>query len=660
MSTKNTKKPHTSRSASDSFSNEGMSRSSKKRQSKSGFQLDRKKALLYAGIILLIGFLLYARAIGFNYVYNDDNLFILDEPYKTLNSDISNIPKTFTQGLTGGGQYYRPLLSISWIIDAQFAGDDAKDPAFYHFSNIMFHVIGSVLMFIALLKLRYDYLLSLLFGLLFVVHPILTPSACWISGRNDSILAVFVLLSFISLINFKDSHSSMKWLWYFLCILFFAMSIFTKEVGAFFFAVGAFYLYSRDKKSFLNNENIAVALGWTFVSIVWYVMRHEALKGNPSPETIGLEAFVENYPTFFAMLGKMILPIKMAPLSSYEAISVITGVVFVIASGALFFISKELNKQKALLGVIIYVSFVTLPLFVRLPGAADYFDYVEHRAFLPLFGIFILIIEAVKSFKVDMKSKVFIGVFAGIILLFGIRTVIYQSAFDNRFNYWRNIMNVYPHKGRAYFDYAKAYMEIDSLDKAEQLYFEGLQLSPGYKGFYIDLSYLYSKRRDYEKAERMARKALELDPRDANANLNLGQALSAMGKYKESIPHYLAALPKNANKPEMYISLGLSYFRINEFDKAINEYSKALQINPNYALGYSNLASAYFSKREFDKAHSAWMKSMQLDPKLDANYNNLIIYYTTVENNHNAAKQILQKAGQEGIAIPQGIINMIK
>lgn len=658
MSAKNVKKTQSGKS--NVVAAAPSKKISKKQHSKESFHLDMKKTLIYGGIILLVGFLLYVRAIGFDYVYNDDNLFILDEPYYSLNHDIGNIPKTFSHGLTSGGQYYRPLLSISWIIDAQFASNEAKDPAFYHFSNIIFHLIGSLLVFIALLKLRYDHLTALLFGILFVVHPILTPSACWISGRNDSILAVFVLLAFISLINFKDSKTSAKWLWCFLSFLFYAMSVFTKEVGAFFIVVAAAYLYFKDKKKLFEGENVALAAGLFIVTLIWYFMRSEALKNNPSPETIGFEAFIENYPTFFAMLGKMVLPIKMAPLSSYEWMSVLTGVLFVVGTGLLFYLSKTLDKNRAWLGIIIYLSFVTLPLFVRLPGAADYFDYVEHRAFLPLFGIFILIIEAVKSFKVDLKSKVFVGIIAGIILIFGIRTIIYQSAFENRFNYWRNIMNVYPQKGRAYFDYAKAFMEMDSLDKAEQLYFQGLQLSPGYKGFWIDLSYLYSKKHDYVKAEKMARKALLLDPRDGNANLNLGQALASMGRYQEAIPYYLAAVPKNANKPEMYISLGMAYFRTNQFDKAINEYKKSLQLNPNYALGFSNLASGYYSIRDYENAKQAWLRSIQLDPKLDANYNNMIIYYTTVENNPNAAKQIVQQAQQNGVVIPQSIINMIK
>ncbi len=657
MSAKNVKKDSRGR---QNRGDTKSKRQTKRTALKTKYRVDRKKTMLYSGIILIVGFLLYARAIGFDYVYNDDNLFILDEPYKSLNADIGNIPKTFTQGLTSGGQYYRPLLSISWIIDAQFAADNATDPSFYHFSNIMFHVIGSLLMFIALIKLRYDYILSLLFGLLFVVHPILTPSACWISGRNDSILAIFVLLAFISLINYKDSASSYKWIWYLLNLLFFAASIFTKEVGVFFVLVAAAYLYFRNKKKFFESENIALAAGWIIIAFIWYFMRHEALKNNPSPETIGFEAFIENYPTFFAMLGKMILPIKMAPLSSYEWMSVTAGVLFALGTGALFYFSKTLDRKKALLGITIYVGFIVLPLFVRLPGAKDYFDYVEHRAFLPMFGIFILIIEAVKSFKVDFKSKAFIGIMAAIILIFGIRTVVYQNAFQNRFNYWRNIRDVYPHKGRAYFDLAKAYMEIDSLKKAEELYFTGVRISPSYKGFYIDLSYLYSKTQQYKKSAKMARKALELDPNDGNANLNMGQALAAMNKYGEAIPYYQKALPKNANKPEMYISLGLAYFHTGQLDKAISEYHRAVQVKPNYALGYSNLASAYYQKKEYEKARDMWMRSIQIDPKLDASYNNLVIYYMQVENNPEKARQIVQTAKQNGVRISKGVINMIR
>ena len=139
---------------------------------------------VYAGIIAAVCVLLYARAVGFNYTYADDDWLIKDN--LSYNSDLSNITHSFTRIL--GSSYYRPVLVITFILEAQIAGDKIL---FYHITNLLLHLGGSLLVFFVLRKMGYKNLMSLFFGIFFAVHPILTPAAVWISGRNDYLLTVF-------------------------------------------------------------------------------------------------------------------------------------------------------------------------------------------------------------------------------------------------------------------------------------------------------------------------------------------------------------------------------------------------------------------------------------------------------------------------------------
>ena len=618
---------------------------------------DTKTIILYAVIIGLFAFLLYVRAVSFNYVYNDDNLFILDEPYRTFHSHLSNIGRAFTQGLTSGGSYYRPILSISWIIDSQIGG---TKPLIYHLSNVIYHVIGSIMVFWALYKLNYSKMFSLIFGLLFAAHPILTPAACWISGRNDSLLAIFGLLSVISFKSYLEASEKRKWLKYFLHLLAFALTVYTKEVGVFFMFVGAAYIYIYHKNKLLSGKNITLYIGWFVVALIWFIMRQKALAHNPSPETIGMEAFVANYPSFIAVLGKMLIPLKMVALSSYESLSITAGIIVIIGLIIVMIFKKE-SRKGIVFGFLFYMFFIGPTLFVRLPGAGDYFDYVEHRSYLPLFGFLIMLIEVLKSFNIQFDFKKPIPLVIGVIvvLAFTVKTFAYQSVFDNRFDFWRNTMKIYPHKGRSYFDLGKAYMDIDSLDKAEKLYYEGLKLSPTYKGFYVDLSVLYIKRGNYIKSEEMSRKALAIDPNDMNASLNIAQALSSQGRFAEAIPYFKKAEPANRNKPEMYISMGVAYFNLRQLNEAVMAYQKALQLKPNYALGYSNLAAALFQMGNYKRAADMWMTAMKIDPDLDASYHNLIIYYCTITHEFDKAREIANKFQSRGRQLPQNLLNMI-
>ena len=179
-------------------------------------------------VIFFIAFALYARTIDFDYVYCDDNLFCLK--FEEQNEDIGNVIKSFTETLAYGSMYYRPILRITFILENQIAG---TSPYIYHLSNVLFHAVGAMMVFLVLMQLNYTKMTSLVFGLLFAVHPVITPAATWISGRNDSLITIFILLSFIFLIKYlNNKNTSSKYI--FLHFIFFAFSLFTKETAALF------------------------------------------------------------------------------------------------------------------------------------------------------------------------------------------------------------------------------------------------------------------------------------------------------------------------------------------------------------------------------------------------------------------------------------------
>ena len=153
--------------------------------------------------IVLVGFLLYFKAIFFGYTYLDDNNLILENIY--FLHDISNIIAAFGQDvfrlISTADIYYRPLMTVSLILDAQIGG---AAPFIYHFTNLLIHLLGSCLVFLLLNKIGCKRELSFVFSLIFAIHPALSQAVAWIPGRNDSLMAVFALLSFIFFIDYAE------------------------------------------------------------------------------------------------------------------------------------------------------------------------------------------------------------------------------------------------------------------------------------------------------------------------------------------------------------------------------------------------------------------------------------------------------------------------
>lgn len=97
----------------------------------------------------------------------------------------------------GTAYYYRPLIIFSYMFDRDVWG---ALPSFMHLENILLHLCCALLVFAItrrLLPLWGDKSLglALLAGLFFAVHPLTTESVCWISGRTDLLMTVFLLLA---------------------------------------------------------------------------------------------------------------------------------------------------------------------------------------------------------------------------------------------------------------------------------------------------------------------------------------------------------------------------------------------------------------------------------------------------------------------------------
>ncbi|HEX6066425.1 MAG TPA: hypothetical protein VFZ04_19465, partial [Longimicrobiales bacterium] len=84
---------------------------------------------------------------------------------------------------------YRPLTSLSFGLDW---GMSRGSPAWFHFTNIVWHMGASTLVFV-LLRRYFTVTAALLGGMLFAVHPVHVEAVANIVGRAELMAACFVL-----------------------------------------------------------------------------------------------------------------------------------------------------------------------------------------------------------------------------------------------------------------------------------------------------------------------------------------------------------------------------------------------------------------------------------------------------------------------------------
>src|SRR5262249_1681155 len=90
----------------------------------------------------------------------------------------------------GSHAYYRPLVMVSFILDALIA---PASPAMGHLTNLILHVVASCLVWVLLRRLGSHDDLALALALVFAVHPLAANAIGWVPGRNDLLLTVFAL-----------------------------------------------------------------------------------------------------------------------------------------------------------------------------------------------------------------------------------------------------------------------------------------------------------------------------------------------------------------------------------------------------------------------------------------------------------------------------------
>jgi protein O-mannosyl-transferase len=605
------------------------------------------KAIGLCAVLIIIigatGYLFYESTIAYKLVFSDDNIFVID--YSNFNKDISNIPTSFKQ--TIGKSFYRPLLITSFIIDSHMSkSDNRTNPYIYRRTNVLLHAIASCLVFIALIKLKYEHKSSFVISMLFTVHPLLTPAASWISGRNDSLVTIFILLSFIAVIGFYNNNKYNKWIYYTFCIITFACSLFTKEVSIMLPFVVLAYSYLYRKDPVVTTKNIVVVIGYVIIVTLWLVMRSAAFSNVVNPDSIGLESFVRNVPSMPAMIGKMFLPIEMIALSSYEPTSIVSGVVIILGLIALVCFSEKIDKRRILFGVLWTIFFILPALVVRIVGVDDFFDYAEHRSYLAMIGIFIIIMELIKNYNIDFRKP--IPVFASIIIisLYGYRAWIYKPVFENRTTFWRHAVEMYPSKVRGLLNLGKAYVLDNDLDSAEECYKRGIELDSQNVNLYIGIVDVYIKKKEFEKAIKYCKIAIEIESTNVTANYYLAKSYINLNNYAEAIVPLKRAYMYNSD-PLWLNDLAFAYYKSGNARMALDTYTNLLEMYPNIAIVYANIGLVYAELGDYPNAEKSWRKAVELDAKMYDSYNNLIKLYI-LTNNQDKAFEIKDKLEQAG------------
>lgn len=462
-------------------------------------------------VFAVVIFSLYGKSLFFNWTYYDDDVLILD---KQDYFSFSNIKNIFFDTVFGQetDKFCRPVLNLTFLLEKYLYGINPKG---YHVTNLIIHLFAVFSVFI-FLTLKYERKKTFLLCLLFACHPSIVQAISWVPGRNDSLLTLFVVLSFYFFIKYF-LHGNKK-IFYVLHLCFFILSLLTKEtaivVPLFYFI---FMLYKENNlKKYISFTGV-----WLFIIVIYFVYRSFVLSYQSYSLSLYslFNNFVVSLPSLTKYFANIFFPVKL----SVFAVDMQTDYLLCLAAFCvfilLFYKFKHFNLKIILFGFFWFIFFL-FPTFVMPDN-----QFYDHRIYLSLVGVLIMLSEIIN--KYDKINKI-ICVLLPFFVLFLSITYFYENKFKNKDTFWINALISSPDSDIANAMVAGLFMERKMYKEAEEKYLKAIDLNKNFSKHYVNLSVLYIKTLEFSKAETTLLNALFLDKNNANIYYNL----ALLYKYK--------------------------------------------------------------------------------------------------------------------------------
>ena len=180
-------------------------------------------AVIVAICAVLIGitWFVFGQTVHHQFVTYDDPQYVYANPDVSAGVSLPGIIWAFTHTIAGN---WHPLTTISHMLDCQLYG---LDPAGHHFTNVLFHTIAVVLLFLVLQQMTGSLWRSAFVAALFAIHPLHVESVAWISERKDVLSAVFFMLTLSAYARYVRAPSVTSYL---LLLLLFALGLMSKPM----------------------------------------------------------------------------------------------------------------------------------------------------------------------------------------------------------------------------------------------------------------------------------------------------------------------------------------------------------------------------------------------------------------------------------------------
>ncbi|MCD4679625.1 MAG: tetratricopeptide repeat protein [Bacteroidales bacterium] len=531
----------------------------------------------------------------------DDNVYITNNIIiHSLSQE--NIKILFSNSFEG---HYHPITLFSFAIDYHFFKTEAW---FYHFFNLLLHLLNTILVFFLVRKLFKSVEIAGITALLFGIHPMLVESVAWITARKDVLFAVFFLLSLNTYVIYIKKNNAKI---YFLSFFLFLFSVLSKgqaiSLSITLFVID--YLLGRNllSKKVIIEKIPFIAISIIFGIITIYAQKETGYSGEsnlvlPIHQRIAYACF-----GFCMYIYKLILPINLSayypyPLNATGSIPVYIYFFIISASVVLGILVYYFKRSKSItFGILFFI--INIVLMLKLFPVAN-FIIADRYAYIPSIGLFIIIgiivNKVLTSWIKWRKLLIVIIVIYGILL--GFLSFNRVEIWQNSFTLLDDILSKYPHVVTALNSRGDARAESGDLQGALSDFSKAVEYDPMNNRGYRNRALVKYRLSDYNGSVTDYNTAIEINPYDAITFLNRGLSKEKLNDIDGALSDFNKSIEIDPEFAEAYNNRGSLKSRSGKLDAALLDYNKAIQIRPDFAKAYANRAKVKNKRGNFKEA----------------------------------------------------------
>ena len=526
--------------------------------------------------IVIFTALLYSQALFNGLTSNDDDFYILNNPF-IRDFSLHGIKAIFTSFYASN---YHPFTTFTWLLIYKWFG---TAPLPYHLLNVCLHLINTYLVFLLVKRLSHKDITALVVMFLFAVHPMHVESVAWASELKDVLYSLFYLLSMLFYLRYI-SHFKAKY--YTAVLLLFLASLLSKSAAVTLPVLLIVIDLYKGRK--INAKLFIEKIPFLFFSLLFGILAIFSQQASGAITNLIISyspinsffLFTSGLAFYFIWL---IAPFSLSifhyfpnlqegllPWPYYASLPVI----LLIAWG----VARNAYRKEVLFGISFFFVTISVMLQVISVGSALTSERYTYISYIGLFYTAGWLIS--NTIEKTQYKRIIIGLFSLFITVYSVQTW-------NRITVWKDDRSLYS----------------DLVNKNPRFYF----------GYYL-MGDVEKKEGHILEALNDYTKAIELNPEHEDSHYNRGVINDEIGNTKLAIQDYCNAIRLNPKQPDSYNNRGWDYFQLGNINSAMQDYNKAIQLNPSYAEAYNNRAWVYDQSGDAASAIKDYTKAIQLKP----------------------------------------------